>query len=293
MSAKPQLARVAVITGASSGIGLSAAKALASQGWRIIGTGRDAQRIKAAESAIRAVAAAGVAVDVIAVDLASMRDAARAADTIASMTDRIDALLNNAGGTATERIVTAEGNEATFAGNHLGHFVLSNHLLPLLRAAVEKGAWVPRIVNVASAAHLSAPGLDWNDLQMLDNFVPMPAYCNAKLANILFTRELAQRLAGDGIVVHAMHPGIVDSNFAARGDAGLQSYFQTRKSDLISPDDAADTLVWLATASEPATTSGGYFHQRQAVASSAAAGDMQAAHRLWRESEKLTGAFLH
>ena len=85
MSVKPQLPRVAVITGASSGIGLSAAKALASQGWRIIGTGRDAQRIKAAESAIRAVAAAGAAVDVIAVDLALMRDAARAADTIASM----------------------------------------------------------------------------------------------------------------------------------------------------------------------------------------------------------------
>lgn len=283
--------RVAVITGASSGIGLAAATALASQGWRVIGTGRDGARIARAESQIRAAAAPNVRADMIRVDLALLADTMRAAGEIAALTDRIDALINNAGGAAKGRVLTADGNEGTFAGNHLGHFVLTNRLLPLLRAAAARSArGATRIINMSSSAHTYAPGLNWDDLQMVENFVPMPAYCNAKLANVLFTRALAERLADEAIVAHAMHPGAVDTNFITHADEGTQKYM--RGLDLLSAQDAADTLIWLVTAAEPGMSTGGYFHQRKRIATSAAANDAAAAKRLWVESEKLAARVL-
>ena len=284
--------RIAVITGASSGIGLETAKALAAQGWRIIGTGRDPQRIAAAQKQIRAAAAAGVPVDMIKVDLSLMAEVVRASRDIDALTSHIDVLINNAGGTSRERVITAEGNEATFAGNHLGPFLLTQRLLPLLRvAAAKREPGATRVINVASVAHENAPGLNWRDLQMLDGFVPMAAYCNAKLANLLFTHSLAQRLTDDGIVTHAMHPGIVASNFASHADEATQRYFQSRN-DLLTPQAAADTLIWLATAPEVGERSGDYFHQRQRVRASNAAYDAETAQRLWTESERLTAAFV-
>jgi NAD(P)-dependent dehydrogenase (short-subunit alcohol dehydrogenase family) len=227
----------------------------------------------------------------ISLDLALLDDTIRAAGEIAALTDRIDALLNNAGGSGTERVLTADGNEATFAGNHLGHFVLTQRLLPLLRvAAAHSARGATRIINTASSAHQFAPGLNWQDLQMVQNFAPMPAYCNAKLANVLFTRALAERLGDEGIVTHAMHPGAVDTNFITRADAATQKYM--RGLDLLSAEDAADTLVWLVTAAEPGASTGGYFHQRKRIPTSAAANDAAAARRLWAESEKLAARVL-
>jgi NAD(P)-dependent dehydrogenase (short-subunit alcohol dehydrogenase family) len=284
--------RVAVITGASSGMGLVAAKALAAQGWRVIGHGRHPDRTAAAAAAIRAAAAPGAQVDMIRADLSVLAEAARAADEIAALADRIDVLINNAGGTPSERVITAEGNEATFAGNHLGHFVLTHRLLPRLHAAAAQGRpGATRIINMASSAHEHSPGLDFANLQLIDSFVPGVAYCNAKLANVLFTRALARRLAGSGIVVHAMHPGAVDTNFASHGDPAMQDYFRTRD-DLLTAEQGADTLIWLATAAAPADLTGAYYHERQPVEPSAAARDEATAEHLWRDSEALTARFL-
>ena len=285
-------ARVAVVTGASSGIGLETAKALAAQGWRIIGVGRDPQRAEAASAEIRAAARSGGKVEMLRADLALMADTARLAKDIAARTDRIDLLINNAGGTPRERVVTAEGNEATFAGNHLGHFLLTGRLLPLLRAAAARlPRGTVRVINTSSSAHEYSAGLDWSDLQMLKNdFATTKAYCNAKLANVLFTRALAKRLTPDGIVVHAVHPGMVGTRFASRGDDSMQQYFSQHADKVISAKDGADTVIWLATANEPGETTGGYFFQRAPGTVTALGRDDAAAERLWAESEALVAS---
>jgi NAD(P)-dependent dehydrogenase (short-subunit alcohol dehydrogenase family) len=281
-------AHVAVVTGASSGIGLEAAKALATAGWRVIGVGRDAERSAAALAEIRAAAGAGAEVDMLRADLALMADTVRLAKNIAARTNRIDVLLNNAGGTSRARVVTPEGNEATFAGNHLGPFLLTNRLMPLLRAAAaEQPGGAVRIINTASSAHEYSTGLDWSDLQMLNHFVPAQAYCNAKLANVLFTRALAKRVAPHGIVVHAVHPGIVGTRFASHGDDAMQQYYAANADRVISPKEGADTLIWLATAREPGETTGGYFFQRAPGTVSPLGRDEAAAERLWIESDRL------
>jgi NAD(P)-dependent dehydrogenase (short-subunit alcohol dehydrogenase family) len=278
--------RTAVVTGASSGIGLETAKALAAQGWRVIGQGRNPERMALAEKQIRAVATAPF--DMIQADLAQLSQAARAAEQISALAPRLDVLINNAGGVTASRSITAEGNEAAFAGNHLGPALLTMKLLPALRAAVRE--WAPgavRIIVTASSAHEFSAGLDWQDLQMLQSFQATPAYCNAKLANLLFVNKLARRVAGDGIVVHAMHPGIVGTNFFTHGDADMQNY--ARGATLSTPVDGADTLIWLATAPEPGRASGGYYHQRSPAPMSLAAQNEESADRLWIETERLIG----
>jgi NAD(P)-dependent dehydrogenase (short-subunit alcohol dehydrogenase family) len=277
--------RVAVVTGASSGIGKEAAKALAAQGWRVIAIGRDPARTEAAEAEIRA-AAPAAQLDMIRADLSLMEDAARAARDIASLTDRIHVLINNAGGMASARVITSEGYEQNFAGNHLGPFLLTTRLLPLLRAAAASSPpGTVRIINTSSDASEMINRLPWNDLQMLDAFTPGAAYCNAKLANVLFARGLARRLAADGIIAHALHPGTVASNFVTHAEERTQAYIRTLPA--LTPADGADTLIWLATADEPGRTTGGYFYQRQPRTPNPLANDAATVERLWDESEKL------
>src|SRR5579871_1675446 len=150
--------RVAVITGASSGIGKETAKALAAQGWRVITIGRDPERCAAAEKEIRAASSTGK-VDMIRADLALMADAARAAREVAALTDRVDVLVNNAGGMAKCRVITPEGYEANFASNHLGPFLLTARLTPLLRrAAADAPRGSVRVINSSSDASEMIPG---------------------------------------------------------------------------------------------------------------------------------------
>ena len=278
--------RVAVVTGASSGVGKAAAKALAAQGWHVIAHGRDPERTAAAEMDIRAAAVPGARVDMLRGDLSLLSDTARMAKEIAQLTEKVHATLNNAGGVRSDLVITPEGNEATFAGNHLGHFLLTNRLMPLLRtAAAGSKPGTVRVLSVSSSGHEVCPGLQWDDLQLVRDWASAKSYCLAKLCNILFTRELARRVAPFGIVANAMHPGVVASNFANHAEPGMKSYMATLKS--FSPEAGADTLVWLATAPEAGQVTGGYFHKREALTPSQAALDDEAAARLWTESEAL------
>jgi NAD(P)-dependent dehydrogenase (short-subunit alcohol dehydrogenase family) len=279
------LDRVAVVTGASSGIGKETAKALAGQGWRVIAIGRDPGRSAAAEKEIRA-ASSGRKVDMIRADLALMADAARAAREIAALTDRIDVLVNNAGGMAKAKVITKEGYEENFAGNHLGPFLLTTRLLPLLRrAAADAPRGSVRIINTSSDASEMIKGLPFEDLQNIENYSNGAAYCHSKLANVLFARGLAKRLAGEGIIAHSMHPGTIDSNFATHADERTQAYIATLPA--LTPAEGADTLIWLATAEEPGKSSGGYFCKRQPRTPNPLIDDDAAVDRLWQESEKL------
>jgi NAD(P)-dependent dehydrogenase (short-subunit alcohol dehydrogenase family) len=142
-----------------------------------------------------------------------------------------------------------------------------------------------RIINTSSDASEMIQGLPWDDLQMRDNYNPGAAYCHGKLANVLFARGLAKRLADDGIVAHAMHPGTVDSNFITHADERTQARIRTFQAQ--TPAQGADTLIWLATAEEPGKSSGGYFYQRRPRVPNPVVDDDAYVARLWEESEKL------
>jgi NAD(P)-dependent dehydrogenase (short-subunit alcohol dehydrogenase family) len=277
--------RVVVITGASSGIGKAAAIALAAEGWRVIGVGRDAARSAAAAEEIRA-ASPAARVDMVRADLSLVADVERAAREIGGLTERVDVLVNNAGGMANGKVVTPEGLEANFAGNHLGPFHLTNLLLPLLkRAAADAPSGSVRIVNTSSDASEMIQGLPFGDLLNLDNYSDGAAYCGSKLANVLHARGLAKRLAGDGVVAHAFHPGSIDSNFINHASPGTKAYMRTL--DLRPAEEGADTLVWLVTSEEAGLSSGGYFYARAPRTPNPQVDDDMAVDRLWTESEAL------
>lgn len=273
-------AKVAVVTGASAGIGRSTARMLAQQGWHVIGVGRDPGRTAEAEAEIKASAAPGARVDFLRGDFNVMADVKRVAGEIAALTGHIDVLINNAGGVRDDRYVTLDGLEATFAANHLAPFLLTRELMPLLKAAASA-----RVLAVSSSGHEYCSGMNWDDLQFENDFTTGGAYCQAKLANLLFTRELDRRIASDGMTAQAMHPGRVASNFASHGDQMMQSYMATANN--IAPDQPAQTLVWMATAPETGAPGARYFHEMQQVPTAPQALDDAAAARLWQESEAI------
>ena len=213
--------RVVVVTGASSGIGKETAKAFAGLGWHVIGTGRNPDRSAAAEKEIGAAASPDAKVDFLKGDMALMSETMRIANEIKGLTDRIDVLINNAGGVRDKRYISSEGTEETFTANHLAPFLLTRELMPLLKAAAaESQPGDVRVIAVASLAYLSTEGLNWGDLQNLNgDFHASPVYCQAKLANVLYTRELNRRVAADGIIAHALIPGVVHTNFASHAAA--------------------------------------------------------------------------
>ncbi|MDG2002618.1 MAG: SDR family NAD(P)-dependent oxidoreductase [Novosphingobium sp.] len=277
--------RVAVVTGASSGIGKATAEALAAQGFRIIAHGRDAGRCASAEADIRKSSTSGD-VTMLRADLSLMADAARLADEITGLTDRVDVLVNNAGGMASELVLTSEGNDANFAGNHLGPFLLTNRLLPLLRrAAQDAPAGSVRIVNTSSDASEMIEGIDFDDMQQLGDWSSGYAYCGSKLANVLHAHALAGMLASDGIIAHSVHPGTADSNFFSTMGEETRRYADTL--DKITNEEGADTVVWLATAEEPGQCSGLYWHKRELRTPNPLVDDADYIARFWTASEEL------
>ncbi|MBC7304819.1 MAG: SDR family NAD(P)-dependent oxidoreductase [Nocardia sp.] len=277
---------VAIITGTSSGIGKETARRFVHAGWQVVGTGRDPHRCASATTEIAAAARDGGAFTMLRADFTSMPQVQRTAQRVRQLTSRIDVLINNAGGVRDRRVVGTDGTEATFAVNCLAPYLLTCALLPVLRStAAHRTRESVRILTVSSTAHRATAGLDWDDLQSIHDFQAGSAYCRAKLASILFTRELARRVEPDGIVAHAMHPGVVDTNFATHGDRAMQAYLAN--AETVAPDEPAQTLVWLATDPAAGGPSGRYFHRNAEETPSAAARDQAAARRLWDQCARI------
>jgi NAD(P)-dependent dehydrogenase (short-subunit alcohol dehydrogenase family) len=274
--------KVVVITGATSGIGQVAAQVLAAQGARVILVARDPARAEHTLARLRAIVPRTAHKAHIA-DLSSLSATRQVGSAIATEEPRIDVLINNAGNIFARRQVTADGLESTFALNHMGYFVLTHALRERLIASAPA-----RIVNTASRAHLGN-ALDFDDLQMEKSYRGLTAYGRSKLANILFTRELARRLAGTGVTANCLHPGFVATGLGQR-DAG---FFGTmvRVSMLFarSAERGARTIIHLAASPDVANTSGGYFVDSRVATPSRAARDDTAAPRLWDESARLAG----
>jgi NAD(P)-dependent dehydrogenase (short-subunit alcohol dehydrogenase family) len=274
--------KTCVVTGASSGIGAVTARELAKRGARVAIVCRDEARGE--RSRERIVEATGGEVDLLLADLSSQEQVRRVAAEIDSRYERIDVLVNNAGAIqGRRRAVTQDGLEMTFAVNHLAYFLLTNLLLPKLRAG---GA--ARIVSVASAAH-SGGKLDFDDLQAESGYSPFRAYSNSKLANILFTRELARRIDGSGVTANCLHPGFVGSRFGSASSLPVRVGMTLVKPFITSPAAGADTAVWLACSPDVEGLSGQYFYKRGLARLSSEASDDGAARRLWQVSEELTG----
>jgi len=274
-----------LITGGNTGIGKATAVELARMGASVTITSRDPVKGEAAVADIRRQSGSD-AVKVMRLDLASLADVRRFAAEYLAGHPRLDVLINNAGLVLSDRTETVDGFETTFGVNHLGHFLLTHLLLDRLKESAPA-----RIVVLSSDAHRAARGLDFDDLQARRSYRGLPVYCRSKLANALFTIELAERLRGTGVTVNAVHPGVVRSGFALDGDTrgvyrflvGLAGRF------MLSPEDGARTSIHVASAPDLETTSGMYFARSKLKRPTRYALDRQAALRLWEVSEQLTG----
>src|SRR5580704_4629773 len=279
--------KTVVVTGGNSGIGLETAQALAGMGARVIVTARNADKGRAAVARIVERLEGQPQVQLVVFDLADLSSVRRGAEEILQQAPRLDVLVNNAGVVLSERRVTVDGYEATFATNHLGPFLLTNLLLDRLRESAPA-----RIVNVASTAHNAArKGIPFDDLQSTGRYRGMRVYGESKLANILFTLELARRLAGTGVTANALHPGTVRTGYGADGDArGLLALgLKISQPFFLSPAKGARTSIYLASSPEVEGISGQYFDKCKPAKSRRWAQDTEAAQRLWQVSEELVG----
>jgi NAD(P)-dependent dehydrogenase (short-subunit alcohol dehydrogenase family) len=274
-------APIAVVTGASSGIGLHTALGLARLGMRVVMIGRDPVRTEAARRFVFAHVPAA-AIDTQCADFAALDAVRRLAADLLSGYDRIDVLVNNAGLFSPRYRRSAEGFELTFAVNHLAPFLLTNLLVERLQASAPA-----RIVTVASEAH-RRQRLDPADLARPGHYSPTRAYGCSKLCNILFTRQLAGRLAGTGVVAAALHPGVVATGIGERGGL-FELGWRLFKPFMLSPEKGAETPLFLATVPDPAPFHGGYLIGKALASPDASARDPALARRLWEESARLVG----
>jgi NAD(P)-dependent dehydrogenase (short-subunit alcohol dehydrogenase family) len=280
----PLADRLVLITGGNAGIGKETAVALAEMGAQVVFTARDPQRGQAALDEIRSRSGRDD-VEVMALDLASLASVRRFASEFGSRYPRLDVLVNNAGLVLNSRRETEDGYEMTFQVNHLGPFLLTQ----LLRDQLVAGS-PARVVNVASDAHKSARhGLRFDDLQTTKHYRGFSVYGRTKLANILFTRELARRWDGTGVSTNAVHPGFVASSFGRDGDTGRFGalVFPLLKPFALSSAQGAQTQVYVASAPELEGITGGYWVKSAPASPSRAAQDDDAARRLWEVSEQL------
>ena len=280
--------RVAVITGASDGVGFVSAEVLAARGAGVILVGRNEEKCAHAVATIKNVTGNNKVSFEVA-DLSLIRQVRALGVRLLERQPRIDILMNNAGGYFRARRQTDEGLEYTFALNHMAYFVLTDALLDRLGTAKQG-----RIVNVASRVHQRGM-VDFDDLQGEGNYAGWPAYCQSKLMNVMFTLALARRLVrdldGTALTANSLHPGFVASKFGHNnpGPAGMAMRF-AQTLFAISPQAGAKTQVHVATAPDLATTSGGYFDKSKAVIPSPESQDVEAQERLWTISAEVAAS---
>ena len=278
--------KVIVVTGANAGIGKETAVALASMGASVVMTARDRQKGDVALEEVRS-RSGSETVMLGDLDLASLDSVRAFAGWFLERFDRLDVLVNNAGLVLDERRLTTDGFEVMFGVNHLGHFLLTD----LLRDRLVESA-PSRVVVVSSFVHrLALGGLRDEDARGRRRFVGFPAYCRSKLANVLFAAELARRLDGTGVTVHAVHPGSINSSFGGEGDTGILGWAigTFGRWVLTSPEGGARGSVHLASSNDPevADSTGAYFSKTRRRRASRQARDEKAARHLWELSERL------
>lgn len=284
--AEPSLAgKTAVVTGATDGLGLETAVALARAGARVVMIGRNSAKTAAALSDVRRRSGSegrGGAVESLLCDLSSQASIRRLAAEVLARCPRLEILVNNAGTVSVERQLTADGIERTFAVNHLGYYLLTRLLYERIVASAPA-----RIVNVASHEHHRGT-LDFDDLGFERGYQILKAYARSKLGNVLFTRELAKRLPGTGVTVNALHPGGVATNIWSGAPAWTRPFFAIAKRlFMIPPEEGARRIVYLAASPEVEGTTGLYFEENRPTLPSPLARDDALAARLWKESARL------
>lgn len=276
--------KTALVTGGNSGIGKEIAAGLAERGAEVVVAARDMD--KGAKASAEIEERTGRAAEVMELDLARFASVREFAKRFLDTHDALHLLVNNAGGTWSQRHETEDGHELTFQVNHLGAFLLTELLLDRVKSSAPA-----RVVTTSSGAHKSSRGLDFDDLdRQRRRYWGMAAYNDSKLANVLFTRELARRLEGTGVTANCFHPGFVRTNFGREGDTFLLA-IGTRIAAAFarSPARGARTGVYLCTSPEVGEISGAYCYDERPVRTSKKASDDEAARRLWEVSEEMTG----
>ncbi|HWL89163.1 MAG TPA: SDR family oxidoreductase [Polyangiaceae bacterium] len=279
--------KVVLVTGANSGIGLEASVKLARTGATLVLVGRNPEKVQAAvEEVTRRAsqdASSGSAgrVTSLLCDFSSQASIRELADAFRKDHARLDILVNNAGSVSPTRQVTVDGFEQTFAVNHLGYFLLTTLLLDLLKASAPA-----RIVNVSSVGHTRGT-MDFDDLQMEKDYNVMRAYGRSKLGNVLFTRELAKRLEGTGVIVNCLHPGTVRTSIWDHAPWYTKPLLAVGKLFMISAEEGGDTIVYLATSPEVEGKTGGYYEKNRLIDPAPLAKDEALAKKLWDVSNTL------
>lgn len=274
--------RIALITGATSGIGRATAEALARQGLTVVLVARDPHKGRAVLDEIKTRTGSG-SLDLLVSDLSSQASIRELAAAYKNRYDRLHVLVNNAGGFFSDRRTTVDGLELTFAFNHLAYFLLTNLLLDRLRAGAPA-----RIVNVSSEAQ-AMTGLNFDDLQAERRYDGQRAYSQSKLANVVFTYALARRLAGSGVTANAVHPGVVRTNFGRENPSLVfRLLFPLIDRFMLTPEKGAATPIYLATSAEIEGVSGQYFANQKPKRSNPVSYDLGVQERLWEVSARLT-----
>ena len=273
-----------LVTGATAGIGYVTALELSRMGAEVLIVSRNPEKCLASAENIRQLTGSS-GVDFFVADLSSQAQIRQLVSEIQAKYNRLDGLVNNAGGIFLNRQLSVDGIEMTLALNHLSYFLLTNLLLDLLKESPEA-----RVVNVSSNAHFDH-ALDFSDLQFEQRYIPLKAYGCSKFANMLFTFELARRLEGSTVTANVLHPGLVNTNIGKNASWWLgwvwKLYMFMAKG--LSPEQGAQTSIYLASSPEVKHTTGKYFTKKKMVSPDPATQDPVSAQQLWEMSSQLVG----